>query len=80
MEPDFRHFDSESPGVQEFISLLLSRRNFLGLSAGAFAGAIAMSAISSEPTQASESPNLTASMTQGANPHMGIDIAILNEL
>ena len=75
MEPDFRQFDSESPGVQEFIALLLSRRNFLGLSAGAFAGAIALSALNPDTTQASESSIPNPITTQKTNPPMTNDIA-----
>lgn len=79
MEPDFRNFDSDSPGVQEFIKLLLSRRNFLELSAGAFVSAIALSGQNANATQPSESLALNPIVAQGGNQTMTtIDIPATN--
>lgn len=75
MEPDFRDLDPDSPGVREFIRLLWSRRQFLGLSAGAFASAIALSAWDTQAIQSSEDTSLESSiLAQGGGLPMGIDI------
>jgi hypothetical protein len=68
MEPNFRNLNLDSPSVQEFIHLLLSRRNFLGLSVGAFTGAIALSALQPDPVQSSEASILETSIAQGEQP------------
>jgi NAD(P)-dependent dehydrogenase (short-subunit alcohol dehydrogenase family) len=78
MEPEFRDQAAQSLGIEEFIHLVLSRRNFLGLGVGAAASAIAFSALNSESAQSSESLNANLMMAQGSNqpmnPPMAIDI------
>lgn len=76
MKPDFGDLDGDSPGVQELITILRSRRNFLGLGLGAFTGAIALSALNLDVTQSSALPiDLIA---QGRNPSMSLDITPAN--
>lgn len=70
MEPEFRDQAANTPGVEEFIRLLISRRNFLGLGAGAAASAIAFSALGSEAIESSELLNSDLIMAQGETPSM----------
>jgi NAD(P)-dependent dehydrogenase (short-subunit alcohol dehydrogenase family) len=75
MEPNDRGLDPDRPGVQEFIQLLVSRRTFLGLSAGTFVSTIALSSWNTGNAQSTNPLSSDFMIAKGGNqPMTTIDI------